>query len=175
MRDDLTIMDEKIFESLFIEIKCEDKSVLYGTIYRSSSSNDKESVNSFFKHLKNCLSKIEKSNKLCFIQGDFNFDLMDIDNTYTTDFTDIMFQYSFYSHINKPTRVIESTARCLDHIWSNIYDKDIHSGIVTASIAAHMCTFQCSDININSDYKKNVTKGMCVLMKNLTQINLLMH
>ena len=56
LREDLTIMDEKIFESLFIEIKCANKTVVYGTIYRSPNP-DSDATNIFLSYLNKCSSK----------------------------------------------------------------------------------------------------------------------
>ena len=147
VRNDLTVMDEGIFESLFIEIKGVEKSILFGTIYRSPTENP-ELIKIFMNHLDKCLSIINKSKKSCFIQGDNNFNLMDIDNANCSNFSELMFDNSFFSHINKPTRITNSSATCIDHIWSNIYDIDIFSGIITDKIADHMITFQLSKLNI---------------------------
>ena len=148
IRDDLTIMDDKMFESLFIEIKCAEKTIIYGTIYRSPKT-DSDSINVFLNYLKSCLAILNKSNKLCFIQGDLNFDLISSDDSDTINFSDIMFDHSFYPHINKPTRITKSTATCIDHIWSNVFNADVVSGIFTEMIADHMLTFQCSDISLS--------------------------
>ena len=100
-------------------------------------------------YLKDCLKIINKSKKPCFIQGDTNFNLMDLDNKYCNTFTEAMFDNYFFSHINKPTRITNTSATCIDHIWSNIYDLDIFSGIITEKIADHMITFQFSKLCVN--------------------------
>ena len=45
-------MDDKLFESIFIEIKGADKSILYGTIYRSPNA-DADANSVFQDYLKN--------------------------------------------------------------------------------------------------------------------------
>ena len=145
IREDLTIMEEGKFESLFIEVKGKYKSFLYGTIYRPPNDTN---IVPYLAYLKKCLGIISRAKKPCIIQGDQNFDLIDTDDTNVNDFTDIMFDNLFYSHINKPTRVTKKTATCIDHIWSNIYDHDIFSGIITEKIADHMTTFQFSKLDI---------------------------
>ena len=149
IREDLTIMREGIFESLFIEIKGKNKSFLYGTVYRPPKDLKKTSnVDRFMDSLKKCLKIISKSKKSCIIQGDLNFNLIDTDDTSASDFADLMFDNSFFSHINKPTRITRTSATCIDHIWSNIYDQDILSGIITEKIADHMTTFQFSKLDL---------------------------
>ena len=148
VREDLTIMDDKIFESLFIEIKCSTRSVIFGTIYRSPNpDNDTHSV--FLQYLNKCVTILGKSNKSCIIQGDLNHNLIDTEDSNTTLFSDIMFEHCFYPHINLPTRITTTSATCIDHIWSNIYNCDVVSGIFSETIADHMINFQCSDINIS--------------------------
>ena len=154
MREDLTVMEEGVFESLFIEFKGKNRSFLYGTIYRPPKGLDKKpNVNFFMSYLKKCLEIVNKSKKPCIIQGDQNFNLIDTDNDDVNNFVDIMFDNLFFSHINKPTRITRTTATCIDHIWSNVYDHDIFSGIITEKIADHMTTFQFSKINVEISHK----------------------
>ena len=63
-------------------------------------------------------------------------------------FSDIMFENYFYPHINLPTRITGTSATCIDHIWSNIFNGDVVCGIISETIADHMITFQCSDFNV---------------------------
>ena len=150
VRDDLTIMADKIFESLFVEVKCTNKTVIYGTIYRSpKAGNDTMTV--FLNYLRKVVRILEKSERPCFIQGDFNLDLVDVDDNHTNLFTDLMFHHSFYPHINKPTRLTNTSATCIDQLWSNIYNFDVVSGIISETIADHLITFQYSEIDISKN------------------------
>ena len=157
IREDLTIMEDKIFESLFIEIKGADRNFIHGTIYRSPNS-DNDANNIFQEYLKKCLAKLKKSKKACFIQGDLNFNLIEVSDKHTESFTDIMFDNSFYPHINIPTRITATSATCIDHIWSNVYDSDIVCGVIPETIADHMITFQCSDILISKSHSSPTAK-----------------
>ena len=139
-------MDEKIFESVFVEIKDLEKGILFGTIYRSPNT-DNEANEIFLNYLKTCVTKLKKSNKLCYIQGDLNYNLIDIDDNHVDNFTSVMFDNSFYPHINQPTRITATSATCIDHIWSNVFDRDVVCGIISETIADHTITFQYSDIN----------------------------
>ena len=158
VRDDLTIMNEKIFESIFIETQNFKEPIIFGTVYRSSSYNTNEAITLFSEYLDNCLTIINNSNKSCVIQGDLNFDLLDVDDSAVSNFKDKMFDFSFYSLINKPTRVTDTTATCIDHIWSNIFDDDMISGIITEMIADHMVTFQLSNICLKDPVKRSNKK-----------------
>ena len=73
-RDDLVNEESNSnTEFLFIEIlneKC--KNIIVGIIYRPPSSK----FNDFKNDLKTILTKLDKSNKPCYIMGDFNIDLL---------------------------------------------------------------------------------------------------
>ena len=85
--------------------------------------------------------------------------MIDTEDSNTTLFSDIMFEHCFYPHINLPTRITTTSATCIDHIWSNIYDCDVVSGIFSETISDHMITFQCSDINISKPINNAACKG----------------
>ena len=62
--DDLTIMKEKEFESLFIKITLSRDTLMCGTIYRTTQ-NDNDSHHRFFYALNDCLKKIDLTTR-CF-------------------------------------------------------------------------------------------------------------
>ena len=145
LRDDLTVMDEKIFESIFIDLYYGNKTVTVGTIYRRPDTLI-DSNNKFFSHLIPMLKKLKSSNKDCYIMGDQNYNLLETDDPLVDQFVDEMFSESFYSLINHPTRIIDSTKSILDHIWTNVTDKQIISGIMIDKIADHLPVFQITEL-----------------------------
>ena len=71
--NDLTLMNEQIFESIFINIQFMNKEITCGTIYRSPQTNqEQEASTQFFNHLGNTLKILNKSKNRSFIMGDFN-------------------------------------------------------------------------------------------------------
>ena len=73
IRTDLTSTNEDVTELIFIEIKQKSmKNIIVGIIYRPPGNKLEE----FNKTLDIILSKIDKENKLCYIMGDFNVDLL---------------------------------------------------------------------------------------------------
>ena len=117
--DNLTIMKEKLFESVFINIEFCNKTLLVGCLYRSPSS-DVQSNEIFVSTLKNCLNLV-KINQKCIITGDLNYDLANCENEHVNNFTEIMFENCYSPLINKPTRITDLSASVLDHMWTNIY------------------------------------------------------
>ena len=68
--DDLTIMNEREFESLFIKITLSRDTLMCGTIYRAPQ-NDNDSHQRFFNTLNNCSKKIDLTTR-CLLYGDNN-------------------------------------------------------------------------------------------------------
>ena len=132
-------MKEKLFESVFINIEFCNKTLLVGCLYRSPFS-DVQSNEIFVSTLKNCLNLV-KCNQKCIITGDLNYDLANCENEHVSNFTEIMFENCYFPLINKPTRITDSSASVLDHMWTNIHDESIKSGISTSPISDHLPVF----------------------------------
>ena len=67
--------------------------------------------------------------------GNLNYDLLQDSHTFTDDFVGIMYDHAFYPATNKPTRITQNLSTCIDHIWTNIYDKNTNSAGLTHEIA----------------------------------------
>ena len=51
------------------------------------------------------------------------------------DLLDIISDNSFYSLINKPTRVADTSATILDQVWTNLYSENIKTGVILHPIS----------------------------------------
>ena len=102
--NDLTIISD-ILESIFIEIEVPGKKhIVIGEIYRPPQSNFIE----FLEIVQNILSSPHIANKMCFIMGDFNANLLSCDsNSQYLDFLNLLLSNSFLSQITKPTKNIK--------------------------------------------------------------------
>ena len=78
--------------------------------------------------------------------GDFNFDLLNLTDTYTESFTDTMFSFKFYPLINKPSRITDTSSSAIDHIWTNITGSSIISAILVHKVADHFPVYQNCDV-----------------------------
>ena len=101
------------FETVWVEIgNKKDKDFLVCCVYRHPSSN----VDNLTSHFQNLLSKLS-SNKLLFIMGDFNINLLDYaSHTPTSDFINNFFSHSLLPCIHHHTRVSEYSASVIDNI-----------------------------------------------------------
>ena len=168
--DELTVMQEKIFESIFINIRLKSHNILCGTLYRSPT-NDTTENDSFLRALKDCVGKLPQ-NHISYITGDFNYNLANYDNPFISNFTETMFENSFFPVINHPTRITDTSATVLDHIWTNISNHAIKSGIITSPISDHLPVLACT--NIESKQKElceNLTKRRKFASRNYARFN----
>lgn len=109
---DLTL-NPKIYESVFTEIiQQNNKNIILGCLYKPPDVD----VHSFLDELKQTISKISFENKLCFIMGDFNINIINSDtHKSTNNFIDLMISNSLYPMISKPTRITSHSATLIDN------------------------------------------------------------
>ena len=122
VRDDLSVFIPHIYESLFIEIDTSennhDKNII-GLIYRPNTQ-PKADIDIFSSTLQDIMDIINNEKKSCLLMGDFNIDLLKYNlHNKTNDFVDSIFGKGFLPQILKPTRITQSTATLIDHIYSN--------------------------------------------------------
>ena len=146
--DSLSIMKEKIFESLFIDVEIEGQSIICGTVYRSPTHNH----DLFLSNLTHVLKEGTKINKKIIITGDMNYDILDTQDNSVTSFTDNFFEFGFFPLINIPTRITNTTAKVLDQAWTNILDLPIQAAVLCNPVSDHL------PIIMNLAIKKHDTK-----------------
>ena len=137
------------FECIFIEIPIFNnlKNVIVGNIYHRPNSSGVE----FVKELSDILTTICKENKKIYLIGDFNLDLLKYnDSLIVRNFVDLLHSNGLLSLINKPTRVTNSTATLIDHLWSSDYQNLTGSCILYSFITDHFPTCVCFKVNENN-------------------------
>ena len=179
-------MEEGIFESIFIDVYYGNETFTVGTIYRPPKSTI-EANNKYFSFLNRILNKLNASNNQCFIMGDQNYDLSNDENPMVDQFTDEMFSKCFYPLINHPTHFTDTSATVIDHIWTNITEKNISSGILVDKIADHLPVFQITELpffiepsplpstNLNTKNLKHFNRALSFIdvseIENISDIN----
>ena len=126
------------FETVWVEIDNKnDKNFLICCVYRHPSSN----IDNLTFHFQNHLSKLSPD-KLLFIMGDFNVNLLDFAyHTPTSDFVNNFFSHSLLSCIHHPTRVSEHRASIIDNIYTNAINANIVTGNLLMQITDHFPQF----------------------------------
>ena len=108
-RPDLTFPDisPPFIESLFIEIRRPlSKNIIIGVIYRPRNSN----VNDFVQNFNSLLAKIGKEEKLSYLLGDFNLNLLNYHSHSLTGEFDVLYANVFVPLIVRPTRLTSYSA-----------------------------------------------------------------
>ena len=92
---DLGINDDNICQSLFIEFLIINHKVITGIIYRPPNAD----VSLFNDYLDKTFNYLNKSNKLSYLMGDFNINLLNMEeNSITRDFFEIMISYILFAN-----------------------------------------------------------------------------
>ena len=144
-RKDLTFEN---IECIWLEIITKKKKapIFICILYR----NGKLKLNEFyesFTHMLDNVTNLTKTSELI-ITGDFNIDLLHTPQKWTQTLK----LHNLYSLINIPTRITDSSATCIDHIYTNQKQKIIDFGIENCSISDHNFVF-CSKISDNIKQK----------------------
>ena len=142
-RPDLTIFENDM-ESMFVEIDKKqlhyEKNIIIGVLYRPPGND----IRTFNDKLESILQKIRRENKISYIFGDFNINLLNNDcHQPTGEFFDLMSSNSFLPLITRPTRVTANSATLIDNIFTNHFDKSLQSseGILVTDITDHYPVF----------------------------------
>ena len=148
--DNLSIMKEKSFESLFLDVEVGGKTIVCGSVYRSPNSNH----TIFNQNLNEILRETSKLNKKMILMGDLNYNLLNTDDLNVSGCVDTFFEFGFFPLINIPTRVTEKTASVLDHIWTNMTDIPTKSGVLADPISDHLPVFLNLGVERSNDFIK---------------------
>lgn len=119
------------YEMLFVELATE---ITIGVIYRPPGSR----MQAFLKHFEDLLQHFATTNKKVIICGDFNINIAD---TSSTDYLNLLCSYGFQNHITSPTRVTEVSSSIIDHILSNFCPSSVEAGVIAENVADHYPTY----------------------------------
>ena len=120
LRTDLQSPNNKLYESIFAEIlQPNSKNIIVGCIYKPPDT----SVSDFNNSINNILSTISFENKLTYLMGDFNINILNTESHQPTeDFINLMTSNCLYPLISKPTRITHSTATLIDNIITDNFN-----------------------------------------------------
>ena len=126
-------------ESTFIEIMNTKKKIIVGCIYRHPKMPIPYFNNCFLSPM---LEKIGNENKEVMLLGDFNIDLLKVNQEKSNDnFLDILGSHMFLPQIILPTRVCEKSQTLIDNIFINSCNYNCISGNLTVKISDHLIQF----------------------------------
>ena len=142
-RNDLVHFDEDV-ESVYIKIGKDQlhtsRYIIIGVIYRPPNRD----IASFNDKLCIALERIKKENKLCYLLGDYNINILNRDSHLDTGgFIDLLSSYAFVPLITRPISVTATTANLIDNILTNNVENTDHSdqGILVTDVTDHYPVF----------------------------------
>ena len=159
-RKDLEIYQSRDVESTFSEIIIPNgKSIIIGCVYKHHTINPKDFERLFLP----TLQKANKEKKPVLIAGDFNIDLLKMNNdTFTNDYFYQLTNINFMPLITLPTRITTRSKTLIDNIIFNQFSHGIKSGNINVSISDHSPQFAI----IPFQNKKSKTKNKQVFVCN---------
>ena len=144
-RDDLSVFIPHVIESVFFEIQInERKTIIVGVVYRPNTQ-PRADIDIFMQKINEIQSKIKEENKVSYLMGDFNIDLLKVNiHAKTNEFVNDVISQGFLPKITRPTRITPHSATLIDHIYSNDNrptSQNYTSGIIITDMADHFGTF----------------------------------
>ena len=135
----------------FIKIKNfkgSNKTAVVGNVYRSPSRNPEK----FNNLLENVLQKLQRhvKKKFLYLVGDFNQDLIKHDcDTNSQNLIDITSSHGLVQLVSRPTRITDSSATLIDHVYTNNVDNVISCNILTLDLSDHLAIHTKLSLNSN--------------------------
>jgi hypothetical protein len=143
--DNMSPFEQKIFESITIQISYPNKSYLLTSAYRSNGSlpnlTSNQQLERFQTLFEDLLSKLNRSRLTSYVFIDSNIDLLNIANETSSSYLNTIFSYGFLQQIMKTTRMQNQSKTLIDHVLSNSSSNSIFSGTVISDISDHFFTF----------------------------------
>ena len=166
LRPDLHISGS---EDIFIEIiNSKSKNIIVGTIYRPPNSE----IDLFLHDIDEGLHKILQENKNVYLMGDYNIDLLTTTQHNNLRFINILQSNAFYPHINKPTRISNTSQTLIDNIFSNVYFNSTN-GILYSDISDHLPIFVvCNQENELKSMQNNINYHRKETQANIDSLNI---
>ena len=156
--------ESDLWEDLFIEIKGPNlkSNIILGNIYRPPKfNNNNDTLNRFISEIRPILHKVSQRNCTTIITGDFNINLLSInEREKIQDYLDIFLSNSLYPKITLPTRFSRKAGSLIDQIYCKLADNTVKSvsGILHTDLSDHLPYFTSLDILNKSHKDSNLIK-----------------
>ena len=157
VRKDLSKQTDAM-EAIFVDVNgnqvIKERNVIVEVIYRPPNTD----IHVFKTMLSEMLIKMKCENKILYLLGDYNINLLNFDkHVPTQEFLDLLFTYSVAPSITKPTRVTSHSATLIDNIFTNNTSDSTQNfaGILYTDVTDHFSIFY-----INSEANVTVTPSV---------------
>ena len=142
----LSVENSNIWEGLFLDLDIDSTTLTIGNIYRPPrSNNNNQSIGNFIKEFRPVIEKLCKENKNIVLSGDFNIDLLKLnERDKYAEFFDMLISLGFLPKITYPTRFAKKSASLIDQIFvrnQGLHNRNSISGILHSPISDHYAAF----------------------------------
>ena len=140
-----------------LECKGRPKTVILGNVYRSPSKSP-DKFNKFYDAILQKLNTNRYANKIKFIAGDFNQDLIKHeDDVDCQNLIDSAHNHGFTQIVSRPTRITEHSATLIDHVYTSNIETTLSCNILTLDISDHLATHTKLSLGTNtrSPHRRN--------------------
>ena len=80
-----------------------------------------------------------------------------------------MLEGHYFPVINKPTCITDTSATVLDHIWTNLHQQQIKSGVILNPLSDHLPVYMCFNLNKQNLYRPQQKRSFT--SQNITKFN----
>ena len=167
---DLCSSNSALFDSVFVEIENpHGKNLIIGRVYRPPSAN----LHAFLESFQQLLDRVTRDNKMCYIMGDFNLDLLNTDlHSATNEFINALFSHFLYPLISRPTRLTSYSATLIDNIFTNnisAVSALCDNGLIINDLSDHLPIFTHCYTDAHSS---NIKSKKSVAIRNFSSQNI---
>ena len=150
-----------IVESVRVKLISNKNEFIFSSIYRHPNGN----IDHFVDSIEHIFSNL-KDNVTYMVAGDININLMNTEDSKTSNYAEKFLKANFTPCINLPTRFCDSTATLIDHIMLKVPQKLIQTKVVAGNLISditdHLPSFLLIDTKIakciNRPYIRLFTK-----------------
>ena len=166
----LTLNNYTTWEGQVIEVTQEktlSKPLYIGNIYRPPKEN-LEFYDQFINEFTPILEKLERNNKDVILSGDFNIDLLKInERNIISEYFNMLTSNSFYPKITVPTRLTNTRGTLIDNFLCKLTENtlDTTSGVLIQKLSDHQPYF----ISLNTIHTKDSPPVYVKITKQNTQ------
>jgi len=161
--DEHSLIHEKIFECVTVEVVVNKRKYVLASVYRSPS-NSASQVDEFLQYFDAFLSNLSGRDIPYCIFLDSNFNLLKINLcVHSQKYLDIVHNNGFLQYISKATRVQQHSYSLIDHICCKNESSLSHTGTIVSDISDHFFNFLTLE-----PVKNSVTKTPCQYRRNIT-------
>ena len=157
-------------ETLCIEIKYSNRSILLTSVYRPPN-NDSDSIQHWLSNMEESMYKIYSENKPTILMGDINIDIMsDKKDKLQESWISLTTNIQLNQIIKEPTRITNTSETLIDHIYVSDDLPVLYSSPIKYSISDHFPVFAVLKM-ANIDYNKNDGRHKTITYRKYNNFN----